>query len=218
MAHRISTLAKKNIHSIFSIYICVKITTYLATQSLCCYVHIWMQEYWGGKPQGKMSRELRRKRPVDYSVVPLPGADISVLYINWLLKYTLEHTWLFAENNMQIGHSCCLSPNYLAPEQAGVKEVILSVISVNPHAQIPNDSLPLPHIPFSVKTPLALVDYLMAPLPVPALPSALQSSEMAALSLFRVPRTDTASTWDMPKSLSIRVLLLSWQWDINACP
>ena len=42
--------------------------------------------------------------------------------------------------------------------------------------------------------------YLMTPLsPVPALSSAtaaLQSSGPAALSLLRVPRTDTASTWD----------------------
>lgn len=62
--------------------------------------------------------------------------------------------------------------------------------------------------PWSHPSPLLVC--AMAPLPVPALCSAtaaLQSSGTAALSLFRVPRTDTASTWDMPKSRSFRVLL-----------
>lgn len=91
------------------------------------------------------------------------------------------------ENNIQIGHLYSLSPNSLGPEQTGLKEVTLPAISVNPHAEISSSSLPLPHIPSSVKPSLTLLVYLMAPLPVPALSSAtaaLQSSATAALSVF----------------------------------
>lgn len=55
----------------------------------------------------------------------------------------------------------------------------------------------------SVKPSLTHLVYLKSPLPVLALSSAtaaLQSSGTAALSLFRVPRTNTASTWDMTRA------------------
>lgn len=145
--------------------------------------------------------------------------NIGVLNLTDWWNTSLSKPWagykkLFVANNIQIGHLYCLSPNYLRPERTGVKEVMLPTISVNPHAEILSYSLPLPHIPSSVKPSLTLLVYLMAPLPVPALFSAtaaLQSSGTAALSLFRVPRPNTASTWDMPNSLSIRALLLSEQ-------
>lgn len=128
------------------------------------------------------------------------------LCISWWRNTRVSELWprhkkQFVQDSSQIGPLSRLSPDYLQPEQTGVKELTLPTISVNPRAQIrgrPSVKPSLPSLPV-----------------LPTATAALWLSGTAPLSLFRVPRTDTASTWDMPKRLSIRalllLLLLSWR-------
>lgn len=120
------------------------------------------------------------------------------------------HKKSFVQDRSQIGPLSCLCLDYLQPEQTGVKELTLPTISVNPRPEIRGRP--------SVKPPLSLPDRLTAPPTVPRSPCSPRLQQhsgrqgTAPLSLFRVPGTDTASTWDMPKRLSIRALLrLSWR-------